>query len=183
MASDSRTSAGTTAERRGRGPVRRLLFGRVTALGVLFLGAAMLVQNSPLFEPSYEAIYHECAQILTRVRELSEKEATGADWAAIEQEATTKLAPLIAKLQKMTGQRPLIFGTKTNFSVNYFLRRPLLQIGKYDLPRLLQQGKAGKLPASELEGVEQALQRVRKSLDAVSLDVPTEGKGPPPEDD
>lgn len=155
--------------RKATNRVRQILGGRVMAIGVLFAVAALLLKSSPLFEPSPERTYDECRTLLARVKDLSERKASAEEWAALERDATQRLTPMVSDLEKRGKQAQPLIGGSTDFNVNYYLRRPLIQVGKYDLPKLIQQVRTGEPSAVQIKNIEEQLDQVRQRLDAIKL--------------
>lgn len=143
------------------------------AIAVLFVFAAIVLRNSPLFVPSHEKIYQEYRQIFAKVQELSERKASAEEWAAFDQDAQARLSSLVAPLVKEHKQTPLI-GAQANSTVNYYIRQPLIQIGKYDLPKLMQHARAKEPREIEIQNIEKQLQDVRRVLDAVNMNAPAQ---------
>lgn len=158
------------------GTVRRLLGGRVVAITILFGIAALMLQNSSVFEPSHERVYGDSLAAVARIKTLSERETTAEEWDALENEVKDSLSPAVDELLRRTNGMPPMRAGTGEYYLNYHIRRPLIQVGRYDLPALLREARSRKPYPGQVESIEKKLHQVRKALDAVSLVAPPDVK-------
>lgn len=158
----SGSSQGATAT------VRRLLGGRVVGACLLAAICAVWLRDSPVFDTSPERIHTEAFQVVEQVRELTSRDATAEEWDALDADIG-RMAPAVAKMHKRAGETQSTDTSSPEYYVNSLIRRPLVQIGRYDLPALLRDARRNKLGPTRIELLERDLDKVRKSLDVMSL--------------
>jgi hypothetical protein len=152
--------------------LRRLLGKRITLAVLLFLLLAAFLKDREFFEPSYEDIYQEFQSILGETLKLSESNASDAEWDKFEQDAQRRLATISDELLELCKRNPTArrttFGSQTSDDVSTLIRRPLLQIGQYNLPRLIRNGRSKERLKHIAAQIQTEMQDIRKSLDAVN---------------
>lgn len=170
-------SSNVVGVRKPKGAVRRVIGSRVLLAFLLLTVAVLLLKENKVFEPSYEDIYGEFNAILTRSREMAERKASADDWSAFEREAEGRLAPSVARLTRFAGRTPMFGDPDAEVATDFHIRRPLIQVGKYHLPKFIASCKEGPPNKRDVAFIETQLTGVRKALDAIALEAAREKEG------
>jgi len=151
---------------------RRILGSRFLLAALVLVIGACFLRDSPLLEPSYSEIHQEYRLILSKTLELADRKASDAEWTAFEEETRRRLTPIVEELVERSSNARAFTSAKADRTSDYYFRRPLIQVGKYRLPKLIEQERAGKKNPKDIAFIEAQLERVRKALETVNLDAP-----------
>lgn len=154
---------------RDTGAVRQLLGGRVFGACLLFGMAAVLLKDSSVFAPSYQRIYGAARSAIERVKDMSHREPKPEEWDALEAEVGADLLPAVDGLIKRASRIDSVSPASQEYHVNYHIWRPLIQIGRYQVPALIRASRSGKVRDDKIESLERDLDAVGRSLEVMSL--------------
>ena len=147
---------------------QNVLSSRVTLVVLLLVLAAFLLKGYLNVEPPYEIICEEYRHILLKTRELVEESASPPQWMAFEQDVQGRIAPYVAELDELSKQVPLP-DNRAEDMLNHFVRSPLYRLGKYDLPRLIKDARAGETLEDKLARVEDELSGVQRAMEVIRM--------------
>lgn len=157
---------------KGAVAVRRVLGGRGVALSLLLAIAAILLKDSSVLDASNERIYRDAREAFERVKELSARETNPDEWESLETDVRKRLTPAADRMLKRAGDRSSTDSPSCDYLINDCIRRPLIRIGRYELPALIREARRDALRPNRIKNVERDLDDVRRSLDAMSLAAP-----------
>lgn len=153
----------------GGASARRLLGGRIACACVLFAIVAVWLKDNSMFDTSDARIYGEVQEAVQRTKEMAERETKVEEWEAFEAEVRTSLEPALDKMLQRSKASKSSDTTSQEYYVNYLIRRPLIQVGRNDLPALIRDARRGKLGGARSESADRDLKKVANHLNAMRL--------------